>query len=132
MNGKKYYIDLLKKTYRLVKMYNELEENFPTILSKDVILDQLNEIISLTEDRPSSEKTKYHDVNTGFISYKMTGIFEYAFYHLIDDLKVLCDFNKEEGLKARGEISSIVEKLDSDDDYFVQALIGAVEALIRH
>ena len=99
----------------------------PTLLSKDAILAQLAEIIGLTEDRPSSEKMKYLDVHTGFIGYKMTGIFEYAFYHLADDLKVLCDLKEDEGLETCDEVLKIIEKLDSDDDDFVQSLISAVE-----
>lgn len=99
----------------------------PTLLSKDAIMAQLAEIIGLTEDRPSSEKTKYLDVHTGFISYKMTRIFEYAFYHLADDLKLLCDFKEDEGLEACDEVLKIIEELDSDDDDFVQPLISVVE-----
>lgn len=99
----------------------------PTLLSKDAILAQLTEIIGLTEDRPSSEKMKYLDVHTGFISYRMTGIFEYAFYHLTDDLKLLCDFKEAEGLEACDEVLKRIEKLDSDDDDFVGPLISVVE-----
>lgn len=99
----------------------------PTLLSKDIILAQLAEIIDLTEDRPSSEKMKYLDVHTGFIGYKMTGIFEYAFYHLTDDLKVLCDFKETEGLETCDEVLKTIAKLDSDDDDFIQSLISAVE-----
>lgn len=102
----------------------------PTILSKDSIMDQLNEIISLTEDRPSSEKMKYINTHTCFISYKMTGIFKYTFYHLIDDLKVLCDFKEAEGLEVCDEVIKVVEELDSDDDTFVETLISAVRVLI--
>lgn len=101
----------------------------PTLLSKDAILAQLEEIIGLTEDRPSSEKMKYLDVHTGFISYKMTGIFEYAFYHLSDDLKLLCDFKEAEGLQACDEILKKIEDLDSDDDDFVQSLISTVKSI---
>lgn len=104
----------------------------PTILSKDSILDQLNEIISLTEDRPSSEKTKYLNTHTGFISSKCTGIFEYAFYHLVDDLKVLCDFKETEGLEACDEVIKVVEELDSDDDDFVETLVRAVRVLAEN
>lgn len=101
----------------------------PTMLTKDGILAQLEEIIGLTEDRPSSEKTRYLDVHTGFISYKMTGIFEYAFYHLTDDLKLLCDVNGAEGLETCDEMLKVVEGLDSDDNEFIHSLIASVEAV---
>ena len=53
--------------------------------------------------------------------------FEYAFYHLTDDLKVLCDFKEAEGLETCDEVLKTIAKLDSDDDDFVQSLISAVE-----
>lgn len=99
----------------------------PMLLSKDAILAQLTEIIGLTEDRPSSEKMKYLDVHTGFIGYKMTGIFEYAFYHLSDDLKLLCDFKEGEGLEACDEVLKVLKTLDSDDDCFVKSLVDIVD-----
>lgn len=99
----------------------------PTMLSKESTLSELDEIIGLTEDRPSSQKTRYLDVHTNFISYKMTGIFEYAFYKLSDELKLLCDFNEAEGLEACDEMLKVIEELESDDDCFVQSLIEAVE-----
>ena len=99
----------------------------PTMITKDGILSQMNEIIGLTEDRPSSERTRYQDARTGFISYRMTGIFLFSFYHLADDLKVLCDFNEAEGLEACDEMLEIIDGLDSDDDDFIQNLIDVVE-----
>lgn len=99
----------------------------PTMLSKDGILSQMNEIIGLTEDRPSSERMKYIDVRTGYISHRMTGIFMFSFYHLADDLKLLCDFNEKEGLDACAEMLEIIGGLDSDDDDFIQGLMRVVE-----
>ena len=101
----------------------------PTMLTKNSILTRLEEIIGLTEDKTSSEILRYLDVHTNFISYKMTGIFEYAFYHLTDDLKLLCDFNEAEGLETCDEMIKIVGELDSDDDCFVSSLIDAIEGV---
>lgn len=101
----------------------------PTKLTKTAILTEMDEIISLTEDGPSSEKTRYLDVHTGFISSKMTGIFEYAFSRLADDLKLLCDFNEAEGLETCDEVMKRISNLDSDDDGFVQFLLDSVEEI---
>ena len=111
----------------IIELTDEKHYMVPAILTKDGILSQMKEIIGLTEDKPSSERMIYLDVHTGYISHRMTGIFMFSFYHLADDLKLLCDFNEEEGLDTCDEMLEIIDGLDSDDYDFTQGLIDVIE-----
>jgi len=59
----------------------------------------------------------------------MTGVFHYMFFHLADELKLLCDFNESVGLEACEAILRRLQELETDDDFFPQYLIESVEQI---
>ena len=110
-------------------MKDDHHHMIPVMLTKDSIIAQMNELVGLAEERPSSEKARYRDIHTGRIPEKMTGLFEFAFFHLMDDLKLLCDYHPVEGIEACAEALEIIDGLESDDDYFVENLREFVEGI---
>lgn len=90
----------------------------PTMLTKYGIMTDFEEIRSLT-------------CENGFMSCRMVPVFDYMFYHLSDDVKVLCDYKPDEGCQTCDEIISILEGIDTDDDTFPTEAVDMIES-IKH
>ena len=95
---------------------NEDTYMVPTMLTKDSLLLSFNEILSLVA--PGD-----------FLSYKMVSVFDFMFFHFTDDLKIFHDHKPEEADELIDELTSILERLDTDDDTFPEEQIGFLEGI---
>ena len=96
--------------YRICDMYEPVlkEDTYlvPTEISRDSLIEELETVIEI------------HGEN-GFISYKDTAVFDYAFFGIIHKLEVLKSAGKTDDALAAGKaMVSILSKVYSDDDSF--------------